>query len=128
MNTKNSIKILNIINIIFLLSGFVYISLGDYYMGFDRDLIYRESILEEEYLMYLNYAYLSAFWIFVSGFICREIFRKFSLHLGFSLFVFCSLSIVSILYQYDNFVSTMFFVVFNIFGLVKLTLFLFQKN
>ena len=106
-----------------LLAGITYIILSDNYMGIARDLIYREYILTNEYLVYINYIYLMFFWILISVFIFKKILANFTLYLGFNLLIFLGLSTSAFLYHLDIFPSTFLFVCLNIFGLFRVILF-----
>ena len=107
-----------------LLAGIIYIILSDDYMGIARDLIYREYIFTNEYLVYINYTYLMIFWIFVSVCILKKTLNKFTLYLGLNLFIFLILSISSFLYHLTIFPSIFLFICLNIFASFRLILFL----
>jgi len=88
-------------------------------MGFERDLVYREYILKQEYLESLNPFMISLFWIACFAFTCKQIYAKFSLHNLFHLGTYLLISISSFLYALDILESTMFFVVVCVFGLLR---------
>ena len=128
MNIKNSIKILNFTSVLFLFLGLVYFYLSGHFMGFYRDLIFREYIIEEKYLPYLNYVYLFIFWSLVSILSCVKIFNKFSYGLLINIFTFIALILINILSQLDYFPSAVLFVLFNLFGIFRFIIFLLAKS
>lgn len=88
-------------------------------MGFERDLVYREYILETEYLSSLNPLIITLFWVVCFAFTCRQIYAKFSLQNLFHLSIYLLLSIGSFLYAFDKWESTMLFVIVSLFGLLR---------
>ena len=127
MSINNSIKSLNVLSILVLSFGFIYLSLSAYYMGFDRDLVYREYLLEKEYLIYFNLIYIAIFWILIFLLKCKKFLHKFSLHESFQLFIYLVLSVVTFLYKFDIYISTFIFVLLNIFGLLRICIDLLKK-
>jgi hypothetical protein len=120
--------ILNIISFLILLLGLIYIGLSDYYMGFERDLVYREDILENEYLTYINNFFLAVFWFVISFFAIKNIFQNFSLCKLFNLFIFIFLFVITLMYNYNILIETMLFVVLNLFGLFRILIYILEKK
>lgn len=120
--------ILKIISFILLLLGAIYIGLSQYSMGFDRDLVYREYVLETEYFKYINFLYLSIFWALISLFTCRELFYKNSLYRAFNVYVFIFIFAITALYQANVFISTMLFLILNIFGFFRILIFIMERK
>jgi len=114
--TKTKV-ILNITSFLIVALGLIYLILSDYYMGFDRDLIYREYIIEKEYLIYFDTLYISFFWGII--FLLIVTFFKYFLFSTFNACIFLIIFIVTILYSFDIYIRTMFFVILNIFGLIR---------
>jgi len=120
--------ILKIISFFILLLGLIYIGLSELYMGFDRDLVYREYVLEKEFLQHINFTFISLFWGALSIFTCRELFYTNSLYKSFNVYVFMLLLGVTSLYQFDTFIRTMLFVVLNIFGFFRVIIFVLERR
>jgi len=84
--------ILNITSFFIFILGFTYIALSNYYMGFERDLVYREHILEQEYLSYVNFIFLTIFWgvfsfLHFKSFYVNTLYIKFLIYLYLFFFV-----------------------------------------
>ena len=120
--------ILKILSFLLLLLGIIYIGLSDYYMGFDRDLVYREYILEKEYLNYVNFVYLTIFWGVLSLFTCRELFYENSLYKAFNVYVFIFIFAITALYQLDVLIRTMLFVILNVFGFFRVAIYVIGRR
>jgi hypothetical protein len=97
-------------------------------MGFDRDLVYREYILEKDYLVYINFLFLSAFWGSLFFVVCRDLIYRYDLYKVFNAFIFLFLCFITLLYQYDIFIRTMLFAVFNLFGFFRVALYLLNRG
>ena len=69
----------------------------NYYMGFERDLVYREYVLEQEYLSYVNFIFLAIFWGVFSFFAFQKLLCKYSLYRAFNVFVFIFLLFFAVL-------------------------------
>lgn len=93
--------------------------LSNYYMGFERDLMYREYILQTEYLNHINLIYLDVFWISLFIFTCKEVKANFSLHVRFQFVVYFILSVITFMYNAEFLMSTMIFVLLNVFGILR---------
>jgi len=119
LNTKNSIRFLNILSILVLLFGFVYIFLAEEYMGFERDLVYRAYILETVYLKYINFIYFGLFWATAFAFTCKEVFSSNFLHVSFQLIIYFIISVTTFLYTFEILANTILIVLLNIFGFFR---------
>lgn len=120
--------ILNITSFFIFILGFTYIALSNYYMGFERDLVYREYVLEQEYLSYVNFIFLAIFWGIFSFFAFQELLCKYSLYKAFNVFVFIFLCGITVLYQLNFIMETMSFVILNLFGFLRVSIFMLDRR
>lgn len=120
--------ILNVTSFFIFILGFTYIALSNYYMGFERDLVYREYVLEQEHLSYVNFIFLAIFWGVFSFFAFQKLLCKYSLYRAFNVFVFIFLCGITILYQFNFIIETMSFVVLNLFGFLRVGILMLEKR
>ena len=114
LNNKKISFFYNVFTFLFFSLGILYIYLADISMGFSRDLIYREYLIQENILTVIPKDIFVLMWLIPFLYTLK---KNYSFSTVINAITFLSLFLSSYLYL-DEYL--LFFAVYNIFALLRL--------